>query len=145
MPHPKSIIEKEEIIRKLTKFRQVDKYQSFHEVMPHRFLASSEQRSLVTEILDNCAKELVYLYRTAKKNPTKLNLKKVIQLHMNLIAHAALDETNKEFAYKLCWFLAEKVAVNFPKQTAQKYWGYWAVEKDEVKTVKYKKPIFKMK
>lgn len=59
---------------------------------------------------------------------------------MELIAHTDLDAANKEFAYKLCWYLAEKASVNLPKQTAKKYWGYWEVVENEVKTVQYRKP-----
>lgn len=140
MPPVKSTVTKEEIIQKLTKFRLVDKYRSFHEVMPHYFHADASLRTIVTDIIDNCAKELLFLFNVAKKKPTKANLKKVLLLHMNLISHAALDEPNKEFAYKLCWFLAEKVEVSLAKQTAKKYWGYWDIVNEEVQTVKYRKP-----
>ena len=135
---------KEEIKQKLSKFRLVDKYQSFHEILPEVRYADSQQKATVAEVLDNCAKELLVLWNLAKKRPTKATMKKVLQIHMNLISHAALDELNKEFAYRLCWFLAEKVDVNLPKQTAAKYWGYWKIVDDEVKTVKYKKPKKKL-
>lgn len=132
---------KEDIIEKLTKFRLVDKYATFYEAMPEIRFADSTQRAIVSDILDNCTKELICLFRIAeKKKPRKTDLKKVLQLHMDLIAHSILDEENKEFGYKLCWFLAEKAAVNLPRQTAKKYWGYWQVVNDEVKTVKYRKP-----
>ncbi|HTN47709.1 MAG TPA: hypothetical protein VL098_15275 [Flavipsychrobacter sp.] len=135
---------KEEIVQKLTKFRLVDKYHAFHEVMPHAFHADAGQRSVTTEILDNCAKELVFLFNTAKKKPAKALIKKVLQLHMELIAHSVLDEANKEFAYRLCWFLAEKAETSLSKQTAKKYWGYWQVVNDEVQVIKYRKPRKKM-
>ena len=131
---------KEEIVEKLSKFRQVDKYTAFHEALPEVRYATAAQRHTVTDLLNNCAKELVWLFQSAKKMPRKTDMKKVLQIHMNLVAHSALDEENKEFAYKLCWFLAEKVEVNLPKQTAKKYWGYWQIVDNEVKTVKYRKP-----
>lgn len=128
------------IINKLSKFRLVDKYTTFHEAMPHSFSASPFQQQLVSEILNNCAKELIQLFIAAKKLPFKTPLKKVLHIHMELIAHADLDAANKEFAYKLCWYLSEKVSVNLSKQTAKKYWGYWEVVENEVKTVQYRKP-----
>jgi len=131
---------KQEVIDKLTKFRLVDKYQSFHEVMPYSFHADEAQRNTVTEVLDNCAKELLFLFKQAKKKPTKVNLKKVLQQHLTIISHLAVNESNKEFAYKLVWFLSEKVAVQLNKQSAKKYWGYWQVSDGEVQTVQYKKP-----
>lgn len=135
---------KEAIIEKLTKFRLVDKYLAFHEIMPGTFHADKQQQLIVSDILDNCAKELIYLYKEAKKNPLKSHLKKVIFLHMELITHSLLDTANKEFAFRLCWFLAEKTATHLPKQTAKKYWGYWQVENNEVRTVAYRKPQTKM-
>lgn len=128
------------IINKLSKFRLVDKYTTFHEAMPHSFKASPYQHQLVSDILNNCSKELIQLFLSAKKLPLKTPLKKVLHIHMELIAHADLDAANKEFAYKLCWYLAEKVSVNLPKQTAKKYWGYWEVVDNKVKTVQYRNP-----
>ncbi len=135
-----SLTTRKEIIEKLTKFRMVDKYAAFYEALPDVRFAHASQRAIVSDLLNNCAKELIYLFTTAKKKPRKTDLKNVLKCHMDLISHAALDEVNKEFAYKLCWFLAEKAEVNLPKQTAAKYWGYWQVVNDEVKIVKYRKP-----
>lgn len=131
---------KEEIIEKLTKFRMVDKYAAFCEVLLEVRFSHVEERVIVSEILNSCTKELICLFNAAKKKPRKTDLKKILKLHMDLISHAAVDEENKEFAYKLCWFLAEKTEVNLPKQTAAKHWGYWQIVNDEVKTVKYRKP-----
>lgn len=136
---------KEEIIEKLVKFRLVDKYSAFGEAMPEIRFAAIAEKILVSDILNNCTKELIHLFRTAeKKKPRKTDLKKVLKLHMDILSHAAIDDENREFGYMLCWFLAEKAEVNLPKQTAQKYWGYWQIVNDEVKTVKYRKPRKKL-
>ena len=131
---------------KLEKFRMIDKYASFYEILPEVRFSDRAQKTVLTAILNSCCKEMIVLFKTAKKMPTKAALKKVLLQSMSEISHAQeLDSLNKEFGYRLGWFLAEKAEVNLPKQSAKKYWGYWQIENNEVRAVSYRKPRKKLK
>ncbi len=95
-------------------------------------------KKIVTEILNDCAKELILLFNIPKK-PAKTAIKKILQQCMNDLFRAQIDDENREFAYQLGWFLAEKTGVELPKRTEKKVWGYWQISDDEVKIVKARK------
>ena len=122
----------QDTISKLVKFRSVDKYDAFHEVLPAVAHTSSQQKEVVSDILDTCCTSLLQMLRQPKK-PTKPALKKALVMCMDQISIAPVDVENREFGYQLGWFLAEKVAVNLRKGTEKKVWGYWHIEGSEVK------------
>lgn len=122
----------QDTISKLVKFRSVDKYEAFFEVLPAVVHTSSIQKEVVSEILDTCCTSLLQMLRQPKR-PTKPALKKVLVTCMDQISIAPVDAENREFGYQLGWFLAEKVAVNLRKGTEKKVWGYWHIEGTEVK------------
>ena len=121
-----------EAISKLTKFRSVDKYEAFHEILPAVIHTTTEQKEIVCDILDRCCTALLQLLRLPKR-PTKSVMKKVLVMCMDDISIAPVDGENKEFGYQLGWYLAEKVAVNLRKGTEKKVWGYWHIDGEEVK------------
>lgn len=116
----------------LSKFRQVDKYESFHEILPAVIYTNEEQKKTVTELLDICCATLIDLYETSKK-PSKIIMKKVLVQCMDELSIASIDAENREFGYQLGWYLAEKVNINLRKGTEKKIWGYWSIEANEVK------------
>ena len=122
----------EDTIFKLLKFKSVDKYEAFHEILPSVRYSSQKEKDVVSDILDECCADLLRLLR-GEKRPTKPVLKKVLVTCMDQISIAPVDGEHKEFGYQLGWYLAEKVAVNLRKGTEKKVWGYWQIEADEVK------------
>ncbi|HRO43637.1 MAG TPA: hypothetical protein PL009_12440 [Flavipsychrobacter sp.] len=116
----------------LSKFRYVDKYESFKEVLPSVIYAPDDQKNTVSEILDGCCDELIGHFRTRKK-PIKATLRQSLIECMDALAIAKINSDNREFGYLLGWYLAEKVNVNLKKGTEKKLWGYWHVEGNEVK------------
>ena len=96
-----------EAISKLTKFRSVDKYEAFHEILPAVIHTTTEQKEIVCDILDRCCTALLQLLRLPKR-PTKPVMKKALVLCMDDISIAPVDGENKEFGYQLGWYLAEK-------------------------------------
>lgn len=122
----------EDTIFKLLKFKSVDKYEAFYEILPSVQYASQKEKDVISEILDECCADLLRLMR-GEKRPTKPVLKKVLVRCMDNISIAQVDGEHKEFGYQLGWYLAEKVAVNLRKGTEKKVWGYWHIEADEVK------------
>lgn len=120
------------IIDILSKFRYVDKYESFHEILPFVLLAPEDQKQIVTEILDHCCSQLLFHFNQGKK-PSKILLKTVLIECMDALAVAPINAENREFGYQLGWYLADKVEVNLKKGTEKKLWGYWLIEKNEVK------------
>lgn len=121
-----------ETIHILSKFRYVDKYQTFHEILPFVLHTSEEQKAIVNGILDDCAGVLLRLFNEPKK-PTKPVLRQSLIECMDALAIARINAENREFGYQLGWYLAEKVNVNLKKGTEKKIWGYWQVEGNEVK------------
>ncbi len=112
------------IIEKLEKFKFADKFATFYRIQPTVLLAADDQQDIISGILDDCCKELIKLYRAAKKNPTKLSMRKEIVKCMNTIYKAAVRQENKDFAYELCWYIAEIAGVNIKKIASNKKWGY---------------------
>jgi len=119
-----NIVTKDAIIEKLEKFKFADKFATFYRIRPNVLLAEDDQQDAVSVILDDCCRELIKLYRAAKKKPTKTSLKKVCMQCMNTLYKATVREENKDFAYELCWYVCEIVGVDFKKMTSSKKWGY---------------------
>ncbi len=125
-------LRKQQVLTTLEKFRNVDKYQTFREILPDVIFTDVRERETVSEILDNCCADLIQLLR-GPQPATKPVLKKVLILCMDELAVARINTTNREFGYQLGWFLAEKVAIDLKKGTEKKVWGYWQVQAGEVK------------
>lgn len=124
----------EKKIATLTKLRLVDKYIGFYEIMPEVLHSDKQQKELVTALLDECCRRLVQLFTTVAK-PRKPAIKKPIFHCMDELTLAPLDAVNREFAYQLGWFIADKAGVDLRKGSMRKAWGYWAVQAGEVKVV----------
>ncbi|MBS1777658.1 MAG: hypothetical protein JSS64_15435 [Bacteroidetes bacterium] len=116
----------------LHKFRQVNKYETFREILPSTVFLPKRERELVTKILDHCAHDLILLLRQGNKKAIKKELKIVLIECMDALAIAKINSDNREFGYQLGWYLAEKVHINLKTGTEKKLWGYWQVEGFEV-------------
>jgi hypothetical protein len=123
---------RKEIIDVLSKFRYVDKYEAFHEILPSVISTSEKEKNIVSEILDSCCTELLKCCQESER-PNKTSLKKSLVVCMDALAVADIDSANREFGYQLGWYLAEKVNLNLQKGTEKKIWGYWQIENNEVK------------
>jgi len=123
---------RKEIIDVLSKFRYVDKYEAFHEILPSVISTSEKEKNIVSEILDKCCTELLKCCQESER-PNKASLKKSLVVCMDSLAVAHINAVNREFGYQLGWYLAEKVNINLKKGTEKKLWGYWQIEGNEVK------------
>jgi len=121
----------------LNDFKRVDKYETFYKILPAMEFSPEDQKSVVTNILDNCCNELITIHQADKK-PLKSILKKVFIKYMNELARADIDTSNREFGYELCWYLSEKVDLKLKKSSENKIWGFWKIEEAEVKTIELK-------
>lgn len=126
---------KENIIEQLRKFRWVDKYHNFKNLLPTIEHTSDDDREIISNIVEDCCTELIRIYNTSKRKPTKALLSKTILGYMDDISYTSVDELNKDFGYELCWYIAEKVDVDLRKQTTTKVYGYWTIVEDSLKTV----------
>ena len=115
----------------LSKFRQVDKYESFHEILPSVRHTTDEQKRTVSGILDTCSLALLQEFEQPRKPAVKV-LKQLLIECMDALSVAPINAENREFGYQLGWYLAEKVQVNLKKGTEKKLWGYWQVEQEQV-------------
>jgi hypothetical protein len=121
-----------ETIDVLSKFRYVDKYEAFHEILPCVLGISQKEKDIVSEILDSCCTELLRCCQESER-PNKTSLKKLLVVCMDSLSVAPINAVNREFGYQLGWYLSEKVDINLKKGTEKKLWGYWQIEGDEVK------------
>lgn len=128
-------MKKEEIIEQLRKFRWVDKHHNFKNLLPGVEFCSDEDKEIISNIVENCCTELIRIYNTNKRQPTKSVLSKTILKHMDDISYTNVDELNKDFGYELCWYIAEKIGLNLRKQTTTKVYGYWTIVEDKLKIV----------
>jgi hypothetical protein len=126
------IVFRKEVIDVLSKFRYVDKYEAFHEILPCVLSTSEKEKNVVSEILDSCCAYLLKCYEESER-PSKASLKKSLIICMDSLAIAQINAVNREFGYQLGWYLAEKVNINLKKGTEKKLWGYWQIEGNEVK------------
>lgn len=123
-----------EIRSKLNDFKKVDKYETFYKILPAVEFSPEDQKSIVSDILNNCCDDFITLH-DADKKPLQSSLKKVFIKCMNELTIANIDTPNREFGYELCWYLSEKVGLKLKKTSENKIWGFWKVEEEEVKTI----------
>ncbi len=128
-------MKKEEVIEQLRKFRWVDKYHNFKNLLPGIEDSLTSEQETITNIVEDCCTELIALYMHHKRRPTVAAKKKILLKHMDLISYAKVDDLNKDFGYELCWYISEKVDVNLRKYSDTKVYGYWQVIEDQLKTV----------
>lgn len=114
------LMTREEIIEKLTKFKLVNKYEAFYEILPEVRRTPYEQQLVVNSILNNCCKNILNLFEQNDRKITKTSIKKIIFQTMDELALAAIDDANREFAYQLGWFIADKTGVDLRKGSAKK-------------------------
>lgn len=125
-------------LEKLEAFKLADKYEAFCEVLPDVFYAIDDQKETISKLLNACAAELISILQNNKK-PPKLVLKKVIAKWMDEISLAKVDNTNKDFAYELCWYLSDIIGSKLKLSSESHGWGYWKIAGTEVKTSSKKK------
>lgn len=118
--------ENEAIIEKLRKIRWVDKYHTFHRVVPGVDHSTDEQKDMVTNILEDCCTEVIKLYNSAKK-PSVVLVRNTILKYMDKISYTDANAENRDFGYELCWYIAEKAGITIRKYTDSKVYGYWKV------------------
>lgn len=128
------IVNTSEIITTLTNFRWADKYATFSDALPSVSGTGEDQREVISDILNQCCSDLINLFEK-KKKPTKAELKDAITKHMDRIALAKVSADNRDFGIELCWYLSEKVGLNFKSSSDSRLWGFWKVESGKVKTV----------
>lgn len=123
-----------EIITILTNFRWTDKYATFYKIIPSVTETGENEREIITELVNNCASELISIFEKDNK-PTKAELKDTFTKYMDRIALAKVTPDNRDFGIELCWYLSEKVGLNFKSSSENRLWGFWKVEAGNVKTV----------
>ena len=121
-------------LEKLYAFKMADKYLVFREVLDEISQTPEDQKKIISQILDECCQELTRRLETEKK-PLKSTLKGIVSACMETISLSKTDNANKDFAYELCYYLAEIVGLKFKNLSEGKAWGYWKIAADEVKTV----------
>ena len=126
--------ENQAIIEKLRKIRWVDKYHTFHSIVPGVDDTTDEQKDILVNIVEDCCTELIRLYNTQKK-PLVTVVRSTIIKYMDKISYADLNTENRDFGYELCWYIAEKAGVSIRKYTDSKVYGYWKVEGNQLKQV----------
>lgn len=127
-----AIVSKSPEIDALHKFRLIDIYATFHEVLPEALYSSLQHKELVSETLKRCCSQLIYLIETNAPHKT---LKKALSECMDSLFLAPIDTPSREFGYQIGWFLAEKAGIDLTKGTERKVWGYWKIEQNQVKTI----------
>ncbi|MCB0699087.1 MAG: hypothetical protein H6551_04540 [Chitinophagales bacterium] len=125
---------KEEKIEQLRKIRWVDKYHTFHKIVPGVDDSSEEQKDAINTIVEDCCTELIRIYN-GKKKPTKEKIKKTILRYMDMISYADVNTENKDFGYELCWYIGEKVGIDIRKYTKTKVYGYWSIDNGKLKII----------
>jgi hypothetical protein len=126
--------ENQSIIEKLRKIRWVDKYHTFHRIVPGVDDTTDEQKDILVNIVEDCCTELIRLYNTPKK-PLVTLVRSTIIKYMDKISYADLNTENRDFGYELCWYIAEKAGISIRKYTDSKVYGYWKVEGNQLKQV----------
>lgn len=118
----------DKIIEELRRIRWVDKYHTFHKIVPGVDHTPEHQQEQINEIVEDCCTKLIRLYLSKKKQPTVAQVRSVILQHMDMISYTDVNNENKDFGYELCWYIAEKTGINIKKYTDTKVYGYWIVE-----------------
>lgn len=122
------------IIEQLRKIRWVDKYHTFHRIVPGVENTPESEKETITNLVEDCCTELVRLY-SAKKPPTVATVRSTILKYMDLISYAEVNTENRDFGYEMCWYIAEKTGITIRKYTETKVYGYWRVEGNQLKEV----------
>jgi hypothetical protein len=130
-------LDKEQTILKLERFKEIDKYRSFYKILPAVAHTLEHERDIVTTILETSCKELIKLFK-AEKKAHKASIKKAINDCMKMIAAAQVSNTNKDFAYEMCWYLSDIAGLDMRRASATNSWGYWDIILNEVKVVQQK-------
>ncbi len=130
----KRLSEKEKIIEQLRKIRWIDKYHTFHKIVPGVDKAGDEEKEIINNITEDCCTELIRLYNS-KRKPTKEKVKKTILKYMDMISYTDVNTESKDFGYELCWYIGEKIGINMRKYSETKVYGYWTLEDDKLKIV----------
>lgn len=115
---------RQEIIAKLEKFRLVDKYAAFRELQPTIIFSTHDHREIINNILNVCSRDLLLLYKSEERRIKKNALKKIFVKCMTDISQAAVSTEDKEFAYDICWRLAEMIGADMRQTTGNRKWGY---------------------
>ncbi|MBS1689588.1 MAG: hypothetical protein JSS96_12750 [Bacteroidetes bacterium] len=115
---------REETIAKLEKFRLVDKYTAFMELQPAVIFSTYDHREIINDILNACSRDLLQLYRPTELKPKKSLMKKAFVSCMTEITKASVSTEDKEFAYDICWRLAEMIGADMRRNTGNRKWGY---------------------
>lgn len=126
--------DKEEKIEQLRKIRWVDKYHTFHKIVPGVDQSTEEDKEAINTIVEDCCTELIRLYNQ-KRSPTKEKVKKTILKYMDMISYTDANTENKDFGYELCWYIGEKVGINMRKYSKSKVYGYWDTNNGKLKVV----------
>lgn len=130
----KSVSTPAEIIEQLRKIRWVDKYNTFHRIIPGVDNTPEKEQDIIINIVEDCCTELIRLY-SARKQPTVATIRAAILRYMDLVSYAEVNTENRDFGYELCWYIAEKTGVSVRKYTETKVYGYWRVEDNRLKEV----------
>lgn len=127
--------EKEEKISALRRIRWVDKYHTFHKIVPGVEESGDDEKDIIINIIEDCCTSLIKIYN-GKKKPTVAILRQTILKYMDEISYAEVSIDNKDFGYELCWYIGEKIDVEVRKYSDTKIYGYWKVQDDKLKAVK---------
>ncbi len=93
-----------------------------------------EHKEIISGILDQCCIQLLKAFEN-KQTVLKSELRNIITQHMNHIFLAPTTEENRDFGYELCWYLSDKIGLNFKQRSDSKAWGYWKVDAGSVKGI----------
>lgn len=122
------------VIEQLRKIRWVDKYHTFHNIVPGVDNTPDAEKEIIVNLVEDCCTELIRLY-LAKKPPTVATVRAVILKYMDQISYARVNTENRDFGYELCWYIAEKTGISIRKYTETKVYGYWRVDSGTLKEV----------
>lgn len=126
--------EREKKISALRKIRWVDKYHTFHKIIPGVDCSADDEKDIIVNLLEDCCTALIKLYN-AKKKPTIAALRRTIMDFMDEISYTEVSQDNKDFGYEICWYIAEKIDVEVRKYSDSKIYGYWKVQGEKLKIV----------
>lgn len=129
---------KKERLEKLYAFKSLDKYATFGKAQSGIIHAHEDQQQIISELLDNCCKELAIEIESVKK-PTKTILRSIVIKYMDAISIAKVNTENRDFGIHLCYFLAEKAGIDIRRQSETKIWGYWTIDNNNLRVVTRKR------
>jgi len=127
-PDPKEILEQ------LYKLRWLDKYSTFHKIVPGVEDTPDREKEIIISIVEGCCTALIRLY-SPKKTPAVASVRSTVLKYMDMVSYAPVCIENRDFGYELCWYIAEKTGISIRKYTETKVYGYWRVEGNRLKEV----------